>query len=70
MQVDQSMPKDKQVQGIVIYSTRAKSIAAWLQSMELCFIKVRAWHPRTYRKHAIGRPLRFHPHTAPLNHHH
>lgn len=40
-QVDQSLPADKQVQGIVIYSSRAKSIAAWLQSMELCFIKVR-----------------------------
>ena len=41
-QLDPSLPKDKQVQGIVIYSTRAKSISAWLQSMELCFIKVRA----------------------------
>lgn len=40
-QLDPSLPKDKQVQGIVIYSSRAKSIAAWLQSCELCFIKVR-----------------------------
>ena len=40
-QLDSALPKDKQVQGIVIYSPRAKSIAAWLQSMELCFIKVR-----------------------------
>jgi len=37
--LDKSIPRDKQVQGIVIYSPRAKSIAAWLASMELCFIK-------------------------------
>lgn len=34
------IPGDKNVQGIVIYSKRARSIAAWLQSMELCFIRV------------------------------
>ena len=37
--LDPAMPRDKQVQGLVIYSPRAKSIAAWLGSMELCFIK-------------------------------
>ncbi|EWM28702.1 rna binding protein [Nannochloropsis gaditana] len=38
-QLDASLPRDEQVQGLVIYSSRAKSIAAWLHSMELCFIK-------------------------------
>ena len=40
IQLDSSLSRDRSVQGIVIYSPRAKSSAAWLQSMELCFIKV------------------------------
>lgn len=40
LQMPKNIARDAMVQGIVIYSPRARSIAAWLQSMELCFLRV------------------------------
>jgi hypothetical protein len=40
IQLDPATPREEMVQGLVIFSPRARSIAAWLQSLELCYMRV------------------------------